>query len=93
MYYTFGNDADETSAPIYKSLGVTSIESYVTWETVEGKGEGQWDWSRWDKQVKILQDNDLKWVPFLILGPAYSTPNWFRAGSDHFPLPMPGAWD
>jgi hypothetical protein len=85
MYYTFGNDADETSAPIYKSLGVTSIESYVTWESVEGKGEGQWDWSKWDKQVKILQDNDLKWVPFLILGPAYSTPNWFREGKDHFP--------
>ena len=85
MYYTFGNDADETSAPIYKSLGVTSIESYVTWETVEGTGEGQWDWSKWDKQVKVLKDNDLKWVPFLILGPAYSTPNWFRESKDHFP--------
>ena len=85
MYYTFGNDADETSAPIYKSLGVTSIESYVTWESVEGAAKDQWDWSKWDKQVKVLQDNGLKWVPFLILGPAYSTPNWFRAGSEHFP--------
>lgn len=85
MFYTFGNDADETSAPLYKSLGVTSIESYVTWETCEGKAEGEWDWSRWDKQVQVLKDNGLKWVPFLILGPAYSTPNWFRASKEHVP--------
>lgn len=85
MFYTFGNDVDETSAALWRSLGVTSIESYVAWETCEGKAEGQWDWSRWDKQVQILKDNDLKWVPFLILGPAYSTPNWFRASTDHFP--------
>ncbi|MCE5200571.1 MAG: family 14 glycosylhydrolase [Armatimonadota bacterium] len=85
MYYTFGCDTDESSAPVYKSLGATSIESYVTWETCEKAGEGKWDWSRWDRQVKILKANDLKWVPFLIVGPAYSTPNWFRASKDHFP--------
>lgn len=85
MFYTFGNDADENTAPLYKSLGVTSIESYVTWETCERNGEGLWDWSQWDKQVKVLKDNGLKWVPFLILGPAYSTPGWFRASHDHFP--------
>lgn len=85
MFYTFGNDADEVTAPLYRSLGVTSIESYVTWETCERDGEGKWDWSQWDRQVKILQENGLKWVPFIILGPAYSTPNWFRASKDHVP--------
>lgn len=85
MFYTFGNDADESTALLYKSLGVTSIESYVTWETCEREGEGQWDWSHWDRQVQVLKDSGLKWVPFLIVGPAYSTPNWFRAGKDHFP--------
>lgn len=85
MFYTFGNDVDESSAPLCRALGVTSIESYVTWETCEGKGEGQWDWSHWDEQVRIMKDNGLKWVPFIILGPAYSTPNWFRASTDHFP--------
>lgn len=86
MFYTFGiNGIDESSARRYKSLGVTSVESYVTWETCERAGEGKWDWSEWDKTVKILKDNNLKWVPFLILGPAYSTPNWFRAGKEHFP--------
>ncbi len=85
MFYTFGNDADEATAALYRSLGVTSIESYVTWETCERDGKGKWDWSHWDKQVQILKDNDLKWVPFIILGPAYSTPNWFRASKDHVP--------
>jgi hypothetical protein len=85
VFYTFGNDADETMAPEFRSLGVTSIESYVTWETCERDGEGMWDWSKWDRQVRILKDNDLKWVPFVILGPAYSTPEWFRASDDHYP--------
>ncbi len=85
MYYTFGGEVDDTTAKLYKSLGVTSIESYVTWETCERAGEGQWDWTAWDQTVKALQDNGLKWVPFLILSPAYSTPDWFRAGKQHFP--------
>ena len=85
MFYTFGNDADDATAIMFRALGVTSIESYVTWETCEGKAEGEWDWSRWDEQVRILQENDLKWVPFLILGPAYSTPDWFRESDEHVP--------
>ncbi len=85
MYYTFGSDADEATAQLFRMLGVTSVESYVTWETCERAGEGRWDWSQWDRQVEILKKNDLKWVPFLILGPAYSTPDWFRASDQHFP--------
>ncbi|MCE5200526.1 MAG: family 14 glycosylhydrolase [Armatimonadota bacterium] len=81
----FGHCAHEATAKLCKSLGVTSFENYVTWETCEGKGEGQWDWSHWDRQVKVLKENDMKWVPFLILGPAYSTPDWFRASKDHYP--------
>lgn len=86
MFYTFGiNNINDSIARRFKSLGVTSIESYVTWETCERHGEGKWDWSEWDSTVKVLKDNNLKWVPFLILGPAYSTPDWFRNGKDHFP--------
>ena len=85
MYYTFGNDADEASGLLYRALGVTSIESYVTWETCEGAGLDEWNWERWDRQVEVLQSTGLKWVPFLILGPAYSTPGWFRAGPEHVP--------
>ncbi len=84
MFYTLGNDADASMAYFYKALGVTSIESYVTWETCEGAEKGEWDWSRWDEQVRILESVGLKWVPFLIVGPAYSTPDWFRESSDHY---------
>lgn len=86
MYYTFGaGTMTDSLARLYKSLGVTSVESYVTWETCERQAEGKWDWSEWDQMVKVLNDNDLKWVPFLILAPAYSTPDWFRASSEHVP--------
>jgi len=84
-FLRFGHCADDVTAKLCRTIGATSIESYVTWETVEAKSEGQWDWSYWDRQVEVLKKNDLKWVPFLILGPAYSTPDWFRAGKDHFP--------
>ncbi len=85
MFYTFGSDADEATLMLFKAIGVTSIESYVTWETCEQKGEGQWDWSKWDQRVEELKRQELKWVPFLILGPAYSTPDWFRASDQHYP--------
>jgi hypothetical protein len=86
MHYTYYiSEMNDSIARRYKSLGVTSVQSYVTWETCEKGGEGKWDWSKWDSVVSILKENNLKWVPFLILGPAYSTPGWFRAGKEHFP--------
>ncbi len=74
---TFGNDATPGDAQLYKALGVTSVESYVDWAGVEPE-PGKWDWSKWDTQVAVLQKAGLKWVPFLIAGPAYATPLWFQ---------------
>ncbi len=86
MHYThYILEMNDSIARRYKALGITSAQSYVTWETCEKGGEGLWDWSEWDSVVTVLKANNLKWVPFLILGPAYSTPDWFRAGKDHFP--------
>ncbi len=81
MALTFGNDASPDDAAIYKALSVTSVESYVDWAGVEPR-EGQWDWSRWDKQVAVLRKAGLKWVPFLVAGPAYATPLWFQNGPE-----------
>ena len=77
MELTFGNDASLADAQLYKAIGVTSVESYVDWAGVEPE-PGRWDWSKWDAQVAILQKAGLKWVPFLIAGPAYATPLWFQ---------------
>jgi len=79
---TFGNDATESQAALFKTLGVTSVESYVTWESVEPEKD-KWNWEQWDKQVEILKKYGLKWVPFLIAGPAYATPKWFRESDQH----------
>lgn len=81
----FGCNRDDATIKLYKSLGVTSVETYVTWETCEKDGQGKWDWRLWDTQFDVLKSNQMKWSPFLILGPAYSTPDWFRASKDHFP--------
>ncbi len=78
MELTIGNDANATDAQILRALSVTSVESYVHWNTVEAQGRGQWDWSHWDQQVDVLEKSGLKWVPFLIAGPAYATPLWFQ---------------
>ncbi|MCX6900873.1 MAG: beta-galactosidase [Verrucomicrobia bacterium] len=79
MELTFGNDATPADAVLFKALSVTSVESYVDWAGVEPV-EGKWDWSKWDKQVATLKAAGLKWVPFLIAGPAYATPLWFQRG-------------
>ena len=81
MALTFGNDAGAADAALFKALTVTSVESYVDWAGVE-PSKDQWDWSRWDKQVLILKKAGLKWVPFLIAGPAYATPLWFQNSAD-----------
>ncbi|MBP5274554.1 MAG: family 14 glycosylhydrolase [Abditibacteriota bacterium] len=65
-------------AALYKSLGATSVESYVTWQSAEGKGRDMWDWEAWDRVAETLAAAGLKWVPFLIAGPAYATPAWYR---------------
>ena len=81
MELTYGSDAGAADAALFKALSVTSVESYVDWAGVEPVKD-QWDWSKWDRQVAVLQKAGLKWVPFLIAGPAYATPLWFQASAD-----------
>lgn len=78
MELTIGNDANETDGQILHALSVTSVESYVHWASVEGQARDAWDWSKWDRQVEALEKSGLRWVPFLIAGPAYATPLWFQ---------------
>lgn len=61
-----------------KSLGFTCVQQYVTWNSIESTKKDCFDFSVWDRQIEILQSQGLKWVPFLICGPAYSLPAWFR---------------
>jgi hypothetical protein len=67
-----------------RGLGATSWESYVRWSAVEPEAN-QWDFGVYDAEVERLKAHGLKWVPFLILGPAYATPEWYRASEAHLP--------
>lgn len=68
---------DSIQVGIFKELGATSFESYVRWSAIE-KEENKWDFSIYDAEVEYLRKYNLKWVPFLIAGPAYTTPEWFK---------------
>jgi len=60
-----------------KKIGITSLQSYVTWTDIESIRD-RVDFSAFDPLVAQIVKHDLKWVPFLILGPYYATPEWFR---------------
>ncbi len=74
--------ANPTELRRLRNMGVTSVEQYVTWETCERDGEGKWDFSHWDREVEKIRAAGLKWLPFLIAGPAYSLPDWYRESRD-----------
>ena len=65
-----------------KKLGATSVEQYVTWQSMEDSEKDKWDFALWDKSVAKMKKAGLKWVPFLIMGPAYALPKWYRESSD-----------
>lgn len=66
----------EAALPAMKSLGVTSHEGYVRWNLCEPE-PGKYDWSVYDAFVEVYKKYDIKWVPFLIIGSAYSLPEWY----------------
>ncbi|MBQ4575534.1 MAG: SUMF1/EgtB/PvdO family nonheme iron enzyme [Clostridia bacterium] len=74
--------ADPNMLAKLRCMGVTSVEQYVTWESCENKGEGEWDFSHWDRELEMIRAAGLKWLPFIIAGPAYSLPDWYRASRD-----------
>ncbi len=66
----------EAAMPALKQLGVTSHEGYVRWNLCEPE-PGKYDWSVYDRYVEIYRRYGMKWVPFLIVGSAYSLPRWY----------------
>lgn len=75
-------NADANLLQKLRHMGVTSVEQYVTWETCENGGEGEWDFSHWDAELDKIKNAGLKWLPFIIAGPAYSLPDWYRSSRE-----------
>lgn len=74
-------DALHELAPLAKVLGFTSIESYVRWDRVEVR-EGEFDFGYYDAVVEKIGQYGLKWFPLLIVGSAYTLPDWFIGSED-----------
>lgn len=72
-------------AQIYKELGITALENYVTWSSVENDEKGKWDWSLWDDTVSVLKAAGLKWAPALMVAPAYTLPDWYTKSDEFVP--------
>lgn len=69
-------------APLAKVLGFNAVESYVKWNTVEPE-MGRFDFSFYDAVVEKLHQYGLKWFPLLIVGSAYSLPDWFARSEEN----------
>jgi hypothetical protein len=74
--YASQAEALDKAADDLRSLGVTSHEVYVRWNLCELE-PGKYDWSVYDAFVDVYRRHHLKWVPFLIVGSAYSLPDWY----------------
>jgi hypothetical protein len=60
---------------------VTAFESYVKWMLLEPE-QGRWDFTYYDMVAAESRKHGMKWTPFLIAGPAYATPQWFKESKE-----------
>lgn len=66
----------ENALPALRAMGLTSHEAYVRWNLCEPE-PGRYDWTLYDAYVQVYREAGVKWVPFLIIGSAYSLPDWY----------------
>lgn len=66
-----------------KEQGFTSVQIYVYWRNFEPEIRGEFDWSHYDSQVKLIQEAGLKFVPFILMGPKYAAPGWWLKSKGH----------
>ncbi len=64
------------------TIGMTSFQPYVKWSLLEPQ-PGQWDFSYYDVLTESIWSRGLRWTPFIILGPAYSVPDWFKESNEN----------
>ena len=71
----------EANGHLYGEHGITAFEPYVKWMLMEPE-QGVWDPAFYDAELTTFKRHGLRWVPFLIGGPAYATPPWFKESSE-----------
>lgn len=83
MEVTINNHGNLTLEQLIKlkKAGATSIQRYIHWKDIE-KTPGEYDWSSYDAELELVRKAGLKWVPFVIAGPHYVTPEFARQDKD-----------
>jgi hypothetical protein len=81
-------DADQSYRPevhrYLKQIGATTCETYVRWIDIEPE-PGQISFKKFDRTMDLAKRYGLKWQPFIICGPWYATPYWYRESKQsHF---------
>jgi hypothetical protein len=71
-------------AGFFRQIRATTCETYVKWIDIEPE-PGDIRFDQFDRTLAEIRKLGLKWQPFLICGPWYATPYWFRdSGDSHF---------
>ncbi|MBQ9359233.1 MAG: alpha/beta fold hydrolase [Abditibacteriota bacterium] len=78
-----GEDLSDTAFLRAKKLGITSMQSYVGLRQLEPE-EGRLDFSWYDGLVGQLKKHGMKWLPFLIMAPEKSVPDWWTGQNGVF---------
>ena len=98
----FGTDGEKEALRQVKACGGTSVQIYTYWRDFEPAAEGAFLWDKFDRQVRLIQEASLKYVPFLLLGPRYAAPEWWMADPRHVglrclehdkPSPIESVWN
>jgi hypothetical protein len=98
----FGTPAEKDALRQVKDGGFTAVQIYTYWREFEPTGEGQWNWDLYDRQVRLIQEAGLQYVPFLLMGPRYAAPPWWMADPRHVglrclehdkPCPVESVWN
>ncbi len=66
-----------------KEKGFTSVQIYVYWRDFEPEERDGFQWEFYDEKVKLIQEEGLKFVPFLLMGPKYAAPRWWLDSDRH----------
>ena len=66
-----------------KADGVTAVQIYCHWNKFEPDTRGEFSFGYYDDMVRLIKEEGLKFVPFLLMGPRYSAPDWWLLEKGH----------
>ena len=82
----FETEHEQEALRQLKDIGVTSVQIYTFWNRFEPEKRGGLDWSFYDREVELIQQAGLKYMPFILMGPRYAAPQWWLDSPAHVGL-------